>query len=281
MDSETKASSEPLSPELLDEVFLNNDGEEFTSDRNLVVGKKLQLSSNPRALPKVPPCVKGESARFGIDTEMPQQQLNTEMGAFGHFNGHIDTSFGAYPAPMSFHNQVGNAVGPTNWPVGQDVLYDPVMDIFSGTNNNMQNSSIQRPFINGGGGTGIRIRSRQPQHGLTPGSSYAAQGTAPRRIRLADFPIESVGNGSVKTNSREDEVQSAVTERSSIASAVVSDDQRISSSLNSPPSTVATDEGGCEGEKRLINRSDDDPRWRLGGVVEEIFIATTPFDTID
>ncbi|KAM7278755.1 hypothetical protein ACFE04_005889 [Oxalis oulophora] len=196
--------------ELLDEVFPNNDGEEFTSDRNLVVGKKLQLSSNPRALPKVPPCVKGESARFGIDTEMPQQQLNTEMGAFGHFNGHIDTSFDAYPAPMSFHNQVGNAVGPTNWPVGQDVLYDPVMDIFSGTNNDMQNSSIQRPFINGGGGTGIRIRSRQPQHGLTPGSGYAAQGTAPRRIRLADFPTESVG--SVNTNSREDEVQSAVTE---------------------------------------------------------------------
>jgi hypothetical protein len=193
--------------ELLDEVFPNND-EELTSKNNLVVGKEFQPYSNPSVLPIVAPgnfYVKGNSAFFGIDTEMAQQQLNTEMGAFGHFNEHVDSnlshmqSIGAYPAPVSLHNQVvrhGN--------------------LFNGASINMQNSSIQNPFVGGGGdqvrGSGIRIRTRQPQQ-CPPSDGYAAQGTAPRRIRLTDLPTESVGSAKSKSPSHgEDEVQSAVTE---------------------------------------------------------------------
>jgi hypothetical protein len=64
------------------------------------------------------------------------------------------------------------------------------------------------------GGTGIKIRTRQPQNQPSSGS-FVCQGTAPRRIRLQ----MKISGGSVCHNeviganrSEEDEVQSTLTE---------------------------------------------------------------------
>lgn len=80
-------------------------------------------------------------------------------------------------------------------------------------------SNVSKNPVNYGGefagGTGIKIRTRQPQQPPDP-YNFVSQGTAPRRlhlqIKLSTTP--PVGNGEEKdvSHSKEDEVQSAFTE---------------------------------------------------------------------
>lgn len=79
--------------------------------------------------------------------------------------------------------------------------------------NNQQEAYTQNNHVNYGGdpvgGTGIKIRTRQPQHRPMPGN-IVAQGIAPRRIRLQMCKVmDASSNG-------EQEAQSALTEVSCV-----------------------------------------------------------------
>ncbi|GAV75125.1 NAM domain-containing protein [Cephalotus follicularis] len=176
--------------DLLNDVFNNHDvcsGEDLTSKKNSV--------ENYYA--------KGNDKCGDTDTEMSQLQQDADMEASVWNIKHVDlknslvmkTSVGSYRAQMPFLDR-GLGVG--------NIAKN--MEELTNHKNPLNNSSDQV------GGTGSRIRTRQPQEQSKLGS-FVSQGTAQRRIRLTRLTAESVSSGKVGNAScSQDEVQSAITE---------------------------------------------------------------------
>lgn len=141
-------------------------------------------------------------------------------------------SWGAQASSFDFDGQLGsrNAGGLAN-SVGQDTQFaiSAVGSSFGVFNSMDESSRLMNPMNHDSavGGTGIKIRARQPQvRPCTDG--FAIQGTAPRRLRLQkEFSAVPHGNRLEKDKNHnededeeedededeeEDEVQSAVAE---------------------------------------------------------------------
>ena len=136
----------------------------------------------------------------------------------------MQAALGTFQAPTSFSDGEigrGNIGHFGNNFVGQAPSANSAISSFD-VYNSMEEPTSQMTSVDYGSGvsgTGIKIRTRQRQ--VRPHSdSLAAQGSAPRRIRLQVEPsVESVGNFKVNGATHvddEDEVQSAVTEVSFI-----------------------------------------------------------------
>ncbi|GLT64668.1 hypothetical protein SLA2020_371460 [Shorea laevis] len=200
---------------LLNEVFNNHEEscEESIGQNNLVAGSEVYMAGNA--------CMPLTIA------ESSQGQNDTEVEASGCFNGQVarreslqmPASFGSHHAQAAVSGQeVKNAyVGDLgNYPIGQETLStDSAVASFYGSDHNLEEPTSLNNPVNGRsdlvGGTGIRIRTRQPQH--QPNSvNFVTQGIAPRRIRLemklspGSFDIEKETNAGL-----DEEVQSAPT----------------------------------------------------------------------
>ncbi|XWS61481.1 hypothetical protein CRYUN_Cryun07bG0129300 [Craigia yunnanensis] len=216
-------SEQDVSFLLLDEISNNHDDscEESNSQKNLVAGIEMPLSGNAFISKTIPPessYLKENGIYRDIDTEMPQLQYDTEVGAPRWFGGHIDnkeslqmlTSFESSHTETPLYDRefkTGNIGGLGNYSVGQATLStDSVM----GNINNLEQLSSLKNYMNNGGdlgggtgmktrtyqplqqsnsenlgtiGTGIKIRTRGP-HQRPNSDNIVNQGTAPRRIRL-------------------------------------------------------------------------------------------------
>ena len=137
----------------------------------------------------------------------------------------LQTALGTCQAPTSFsdgeigrgnighfgNNFVGQDAPPANSAISSFDVYNSMEEPTS------QMTSVD--YGSGVSGSGIKIRTRQPQV-RRHSDNLVAQGSAPRRIRLlVERSVESVGNFKVNDATHvddEDEVQSAVTEVSFI-----------------------------------------------------------------
>ncbi|KAK3228221.1 hypothetical protein Dsin_008083 [Dipteronia sinensis] len=199
-----------LLTELLDDVFNNQDeysSVESASQKDSAVGRDLQLPGEilmPQAVPQENIYVKDNNGTCrDRDTEMAQPQGGMVMGASRWFNEHGDSTE-RLQAPVYFGT-----------PLAEASVYDRELrkgDIgVYGENSVMQGASCG----DSASGTGIKIRTRQPQNRFNSGN-FVIQGTAPRRIRLQmrppPKPVGNVEEKDVKHHEEEDEVQSALTE---------------------------------------------------------------------
>ncbi|XVF12816.1 hypothetical protein REPUB_Repub08aG0152700 [Reevesia pubescens] len=205
---------------LLDDVLNNryDSCEELNSQKKSV---RMPLSGNAFISKTIPPetsYLKESGFYSDTDTEMPQLQYDTEVGARGWYGGHIDdkeslqmqTSFESTHTQTALYDRefrTGNIGGLGNYSVGQATLST---DSAMGNINNMQRLTGLKNYMNSGGdlgggigiktgtyqplqqsnsdnfgtlGTGIKIKTRGlPQR--PDSDNIVNQGTAPRRLRL-------------------------------------------------------------------------------------------------
>ncbi|CAK7357512.1 unnamed protein product [Dovyalis caffra] len=220
--------------ELLDDFFNNNDecsGEETTSRNNLGTGSEAQLSD------QIPPGnfdVKDNDINSFMNNAVAQAQHASQMGApawpsdqFGRNELlQMQPAVGTWRAPASVsYGELGRGnIGHFgNNFLGQDAPSANSAISSFGVLNSIEEATSQITSVdygNGVSGTGIKIRTRQPQ--VQPHSdNFVAQGSAPRRIRLQmKLSVDSVGDCKAKDAAHledEDEVQSAVTEATGYA----------------------------------------------------------------
>ncbi|PON37741.1 NAC domain containing protein [Parasponia andersonii] len=187
--------------DLLDEVFHNNDEsscEESTPKTNAVVGKEIYLPAEAQSLQSIFPGSSyfGSYSNMGIDMIQMQALLGPSRAEVPSNDQELRMrNLGA--VGVNFVGQVS------------------VAGDFAMCNNLEESISRNLPVnhYNHVGGTGIKIRSRQPQ----PSSSdnYVIQGNAPRRLRLQmNLSRGSIANDNVRERNKsheEDEVQSTAT----------------------------------------------------------------------
>ncbi|KAL5764379.1 hypothetical protein ACOSQ2_016973 [Xanthoceras sorbifolium] len=223
--------------DLLDEVFNNHDEfywVESPSRKETVVGRELQLPGKmlmSQAVSQDNIYVKDNGACRGRDTEMAQAQGDLVMGASRRLNEYDDsTEILQTPAYLGtcrteasvydreFRKENIGVYGDNSFAQGA-LSADSAVGSFHGNLNNFELSSTPKNPVNStgdsAGGTGIKIRTRQPQN--QPNSNnFVIQGTAPRRIRLqmklSPTPVGNVEEKDVNHREEEDEVQSALTE---------------------------------------------------------------------
>ncbi|MBA0689829.1 hypothetical protein Goari_007538, partial [Gossypium aridum] len=214
-------SEQDVSFAFLDDILSNHydSCEESNTQKNLVDGTEMPLFGDS-FISKTPPpeisFLKENGRPADTDTEMPQLQFGTEVGARRWLGGPIDnnqslqmqTSFQPTHTQPALYNQeyrTRNIGGLGNYSVGQGTFTDSAM----GNINNLQQLTSLKNYVNSGGdlgggigmktgtcqplkqsnsenfgtlGTGIKIRTRGSQQ--QPNSDIVNQGTAPRRIRL-------------------------------------------------------------------------------------------------
>lgn len=204
--------------ELLGEVFNNHDEhscEESTSQKNSVIGSETCLpSDNIFMLTEGHPGnphVEGNGVYSDTDAEVAQMQHDPVVGSSGWFDEYVDRKvcfqMDTYPSLDSFYEP---DLGGGNMGVLGD---DSALGSYYGWSNNFDGSDANNSINNGDnhvGGTGIKIRPRQPQHRPSAGN-IASQGIAPRRIRLqieTSPPVKL----SDTSSSKEHEAQPTVTE---------------------------------------------------------------------
>ncbi|KDP25178.1 hypothetical protein JCGZ_20334 [Jatropha curcas] len=186
--------------ELLGEVFNNNDdcsGEELTNQQNPAIGSNTHLASHMLL------------GNFHVKDNGVYNEPDTD-----HFQVLMQSSFGPWGAQASsFDGELGgrNICG-----LGNNSIVQDAPSAFGALNSMEESSSLMNPVYPGSAvtGTGIKIRTRQPQ--MRPyADSFAAQGTAPRRLRLKmEYSTGSCGNMVERDASHEEdeEVESAITE---------------------------------------------------------------------
>ncbi|KAF2290258.1 hypothetical protein GH714_005674 [Hevea brasiliensis] len=223
--------------ELLGEVFNNNDeysAEESTNQKKSAVGSEINL------------CGRITPVNFHVKDNGSYSEAATEMAQV-----QMQASFGSWRAQASsFNGQLGSRnVGDLANPVRHDAssAISAVGSSF-GIFNSMDESSKQMNSVNHGSavsGTGIKIRTRQPQ--VRPyADNFAIQGTAPRRLRLQmKLSAVSYGHGverdaSHKEDEDEDEVQSAVSEASDAKHNPESDKLLTESQLHDSDNSIET-----------------------------------------
>ncbi|MBA0564003.1 hypothetical protein Golob_008962, partial [Gossypium lobatum] len=214
-------SEQDVSFAFLDDILSNHydSCEESNTQKNLVDGTEMPLFGDS-FISKTPPpeisYLKENGRPADTDTEMPQLQFGTEVGARRWLGGPIgnnqslqmQTSFQPTHTQPALYNQeyrTRNIGGLGNYSVGQGTFTDSAM----GNINNLQQLTSLKNYVNSGGdlgggigmktgtcqplkqsnsenfgtlGTGIKIRTRGSQQ--QPNSDIVNQGTAPRRIRL-------------------------------------------------------------------------------------------------
>ncbi|KAH8494707.1 hypothetical protein H0E87_021197 [Populus deltoides] len=211
--------------ELLDDYLNNHDdysGEETSSQNTLGVGSETQLFG------QVPPGnfhVKDHGIYNGMAQELHASHMGAPVWPGDQFDSYellqMQTALGTCQAPTSFSDGEigrGNIGHFGNNFVGQDApSANSAISSFD-VYNSMEEPTSQMTSVDYGSGvsgTGIKIRTRQPQVPRLS-DNLVAQGSAPRRIRLlVERSVESVGNFNVNDATHvddEDEVQSAVTE---------------------------------------------------------------------
>eukprot|EP00258_Populus_trichocarpa_P017262 XP_006377879.2 protein NTM1-like 9 isoform X3 [Populus trichocarpa] len=211
--------------ELLDDYLNNHDdysGEETSSQNTLGVGSETQLFG------QVPPGnfhVKDHGIYNGMAQELHASHMGAPVWPGDQFDSYellqLQTALGTCQAPTSFsdgeigggnighfgNNFVGQDAPPANSAISSFDVYNSMEEPTS------QMTSVD--YGSGVSGSGIKIRTRQPQV-RRHSDNLVAQGSAPRRIRLlVERSVESVGNFKVNDATHvddEDEVQSAVTE---------------------------------------------------------------------
>nr|XP_048319889.1 protein NTM1-like 9 isoform X1 [Ziziphus jujuba var. spinosa] len=214
--------------ELLDEVFHNNDDffcEESTNVKNSVVA-----SGQSCTLYNIPP---GSSRLNGacsdLNTEMAQHDL--DIRASGWHNEPVDTKdmlqiqtlFGSSQADVAHVDRevsLGNNSDLRDNFFGQGSFSgDSALGSANGMSNSLEEATSRKYPVgysgNHAGGTGIKIRTRQPQRQPIL-DNFVSQGTAPRRIRLLmNSSPGSILNVNVRDSNQrkeEEEVQSTDTE---------------------------------------------------------------------
>ncbi|TYI52823.1 hypothetical protein E1A91_D12G275900v1 [Gossypium mustelinum] len=214
-------SEQDVSFAFLDDILSNHydSCEESNTQKNLVDGTEMPLFGDSFISKTPPPEIshlKENGRPADTDTEMPQLQFDSEVGARRWLGGPIDnnqslqmkTSFQPTHTQPALYNQeyrTRNIGGLGNYSVGQGTFTDSAM----GNINNLQQLTSVKNYVNSGGdlgggigmktgtcqplkqsnsenfgtlGTGIKIRTRGSQQ--QPNSDIVNQGTAPRRIRL-------------------------------------------------------------------------------------------------
>ncbi|TYJ06864.1 hypothetical protein E1A91_A12G264200v1 [Gossypium mustelinum] len=214
-------SEQDVSFPFLDDILSNHydSCEESNTQKNLVDGTEMPLFGDSFISKPPPPEIsylKENGRPADTDTEMPQLQFGTEVGARRWLGGPIDnnqslqmqTSFEPTHTQPAFYNQeyrTRNISGLGNYSVGQGTFTGSAM----GNINNLQQLTSLKIHVNSGGdlggdigmktgtcqplkqlnsenfgtrGAGIKIRTRGSQQ--QPNSDIVNQGTAPRRIRL-------------------------------------------------------------------------------------------------
>lgn len=147
-------------------------------------------------------------------------QRDSEMGPSGWINGHVDKRELLFGSSQGLHFPLV-----VDMMIKGDVCDNLVqyasssysaMDLTSALN--LEELTDKTKCVNNGstpvGGTGIKIRTRQPQQ-QPISNNFGSQGTAPRRIRLqmsSPGPVCSSEVTSASSRKEEDEVQSTVTE---------------------------------------------------------------------
>ncbi|TXG50802.1 hypothetical protein EZV62_023326 [Acer yangbiense] len=220
-----------LFTDILDDVLNNQDeysSVESASQKDVVVGRDLQLPGEilmPQEVPQENIYVKDNNGTCrDRDTEMAQAQGDMVMGASRWFNEQGDSTetlqtpayFAVYDRQLR-KGDIGvygdNSVmqGASSADSAVDSFYDNLISF-------EMSSTLKNPVNHTGdsaSGTGIKIRTRQPQNRSTM-DNFAIQGTAPRRIRLQmtppPKPVGNVEEKDVNHHEEEDEVQSALTE---------------------------------------------------------------------
>ncbi|XP_011004354.1 PREDICTED: uncharacterized protein LOC105110869 isoform X4 [Populus euphratica] len=211
--------------ELLDDYINNHgdySGEETSSQNTLGVGSETQLFG------QVPPGnfhVKDHGIYNGMAQELHASHMGAPVWPGDQFDSYellqMQTAFGTCQAPTSFSDGEigrGNIGHFGNNFVGQDAPFANSAISSFDVYNTMEEPTSQMTSVDydsGVSGTGIKIRTRQPQV-RRHSDNLVDQGSAPRRIRLlVERSVESVGNCKVNDATHvddEDEVQSAVTE---------------------------------------------------------------------
>ncbi|XP_024026858.1 protein NTM1-like 9 isoform X2 [Morus notabilis] len=201
--------------ELLDEVLQNPDEsscEDSTYQKNTVVGRDNHLSNLTQSLQNTQP---GNLYNVSYNNMNPQtMQHGLDMKGSEWYSEQMDAKevlqiqpqCGPSRAEAPYANQdlrMGNMGQPGYNMVGQVSV-----------NNLEESTSMNVPvnYYGHGGGTGIKIRSRQPQRPIS--DNFVTQGTAARRIRLQmDLSPGSTTNDNVRDSNQsyEEEVQSTHT----------------------------------------------------------------------
>lgn len=151
-------------------------------------------------------------------------QRDSEMGPSGWINGHVDKRELLFGSSQVHHfplvdQELNRRIEGDVW----DNLVQYASSSYSAMNLttsalNLEELTDKTKCVNNGstpvGGTGIKIRTRQPQQ-QPISNNFGSQGTAPRRIRLqmsSPGPVCSSEVTSASSRKEEDEVQSTVTE---------------------------------------------------------------------
>lgn len=191
--------------EFWDEIFNNHDecsGEESNSQKNSAVGSETLVPGQVSLLPNRPhgdSHTKNGGSNSDTDTDMAQMQYDPEMRAskwsdeyiVGKDHLQMDVSPGYHQPQASFHFpefKSGNIGALGDDSIGRDASSAvSAMASLDALLNNLEESSTQKNHVNYGGdpvgGTGIKIRTRQPLQRQMP-DNFVTQGIAPRRIRL-------------------------------------------------------------------------------------------------
>ncbi|WCJ26674.1 NAC domain-containing protein 14 [Euphorbia peplus] len=189
--------------ELLGEVFNNNDdsmGHKLSSQKSFGVRSETPFSS---LIPEGTFHPMNNAIYSVPDAEMTQVQMQASGGSWS-------------TRAASFETQVGGKSDHENSCLGQGDLsaYSATGSSFGLCSKSEETNWPVSP-VNHVSGTGIKIRTRQPQ-ARSNVDNFIAQGTAPRRLRLQmKFSAASSGNEDKREASHaedEDEVQSAATE---------------------------------------------------------------------
>lgn len=223
--------------ELLDEVFNNQDEfscAESISQKELAVKSEVQLPGQVYTSETISPQnfhSRDNGTCGDTDTDMSQvQQHDLVLGSSRLFSEHVESKdllqapscFGSCRAEASLNDQeIGKGsicdYGDNSAVQVASFADSAVGSLYGNLNNYDLSSALNNSANHGGnfaGGTGIKIRIRQPQQ--RPNSFNSVyQGTAKRRVRLQVGLSPPVGGGDKRRDlshsEEEDEVQSGVT----------------------------------------------------------------------
>ncbi|XP_061984049.1 NAC domain-containing protein 14-like isoform X2 [Populus nigra] len=189
--------------ELLDDYINNHDdysGEETSSQNTLGVGSETQLFGQHASHMGAPVWPGDQFDSYEL------LQMQTALGTCQSPTSFSDGEIGRGNIGHFGNNFVGQDAPSANSAISSFDVYNSMEEPTS------QMTSVD--YGSGVSGTGIKIRTRQPQV-RRHSDNLVAQGSAPRRIRLlVERSVESVGNFKVNDATHvddEDEVQSAVT----------------------------------------------------------------------
>ncbi|XP_065858404.1 protein NTM1-like 9 [Euphorbia lathyris] len=241
--------------ELLGEVFNNNDdyiGHKLSSQKSFAAKSETPFSG---LIPEGNFHPKNNGTYSVADAEMTPVQLQASVGSWT-------------TREASFERQLGGRSDYENGYVGQDDLSAiSAMGSSFGLSSKTEEPNWPMNPVNHVSGTGIKIRTRPPQpHPPQPRpnvDNFAAQGTAPRRLRLQmKFSSPTSGNGDEREASHkgdEDEVQSAVTEATDTRKDNPSSDETLKESQQQKCNEITETVEECPPNLRLRVKQNGEP----------------------